>query len=155
MNTMDIIIRKHTFNETYNAKFFGSFSDLLSLDLEENTIAALFDFLENAKKLRDTVRPLITDEEGYPTMFLKQNDDELYGYSTLGFKDISIFESRMKVLPEFDRVFENIDVLWSSLKWTMSEPKIVKVTVGNFNAETAMYEGYPKTFEEVDRLWTQ
>lgn len=151
---MDLMIRKHTFNFKFNGSYFGNFTELLTLDLSNDLIETLFSFLGASQNLTCAVRPLITNEEGYPILFFREELGLLQGYSTLGFKDISIFDSRMKQLPEYQTMIENINNLWNLLGWTMSDPKVVKIEVGNFNQESAMYAGYPTTYDQIHSLWT-
>lgn len=150
---MDLLIRRHILNDTYNSSYFGEFTNLLTLDLSEDLINLLFTFLESSQDLKKTVRPLITNEEGYPPIFYKADSNSVYGYSSLGFTDLSIFEERMKPLPQYLKMLDITNQLWNKLGWTMSEPKIIKIDVGEFNPETAMYNGYPTTFSEVEALW--
>jgi len=150
---MKLIIRKHTLTKNFPSKYFGNFGKLLEVDLSNEQIDALFSFFESVEILKTTMRPLITDEEAYPTKFFVNEQLPLVGYTSIGFIDIDTYKNVMCNSEEHKQLINTTNNIWNLLGWSMTPAKTVTISVGEFDEESAMYNGYPITFKEIDSLW--
>ena len=150
---MDLILRKHTLSEQFNSQYLGEFTSLLEVDLSSDQMNAFFSFYESSQSLKAAVKAVVADEEAYPVKFYKKDNISLFGYSVIGFIDIEIFQNRMEPLKEYTTLMNATSKLWTSLGWSISDARIAKIEVGEYNKETLMYAGYPTTFTEIDNLW--
>jgi len=150
---MKLIIRKHTLTENFPSKYFGNFGKLLEVDLSNEQIDALFSFFESVETLKTAMRALITNEEAYPTKFFVNQQVPLLGYTSLGFVDINTYKNVMCNSIEHKTLMDNTNKFWNLLGWSMTPAKTVTISVGEFDEESAMYNGYPITFKEIDSLW--
>lgn len=152
---MTLIIRKHSFTESIDSNYFGTFQNLLELDLGEDAVNSLFKFFELSQTLKVLT---IASFNGADTTRMKLHKTEtpsLYGFVSFGVLDLSIFFDRIQTMSEWQPFQESLTDLYDKLGWSLSEYKKVEVEVGEFNSDTGEHSLYPLSFDIIDNLWEQ
>ena len=150
-----IIIRKHLFTESIDSRYFGTFQNLLELDLDEETVMCLFDFFEKYQKLKMTKIALYPSPAITRIKTHTSTQSPLYGFFSAGVSNMSIFTDGVQKLTEWQEFHTSLTGLNSKLGWSHSEFKKIDVDIGDFIEDTAEFAAYPASFSEIDSLWEQ
>ncbi len=151
---MTILIRKHTFTEELNSYYFGNYATLLEAELSDPAMEKLFNFFETVQHLKQIGRATTTRDDGTGLKFHKSSEPSLYGYTSMGFSSEKYFVDRIQSLTEHADMMTNLNDLYNEIGWTISNYKTVEVDIGDYDPVTDEYSLYPKTFEEIEHLWS-
>ena len=150
-----IIIRKHSFTESIDSNYFGTFQNLLELDLGEATINSLFSFFEASQIAKEASLASFHRDESTSLRLHKSETPNLYGFVSFGVIDTSIFFDRIEKMPGWSQFQESITNLYSNLSWSLSEFRKIEAEIGEFDELSRDYPSYPSSFNAIDTLWEQ
>ena len=152
---MTLIIRKHSFTEAINSNYFGSFQNLLELDLGEETVSSLFTFFEASQTAKEVSIASFHSDESTRLRLHKSETLNLHGFVSFGIVDTSIFFDRIETMLEWTQLQDSITALYSNLGWSLSEFRKIDAELGEFDELSGEYLLYPSSFDAIDALWEQ
>ena len=148
-------IREHQFNDQYDYKYFASFAELLQLDLNDETLNALFKFLEYMQDFRTKITKIVDEEKSCGPIFYKDEKYPLIGYTILGFDTEDVYNNLVATQEGYVNTMNAMHSLYKLLGWKMSDSIIIEYEVGDFQpGELRKFSNLPKTLEEVRKLYT-
>jgi hypothetical protein len=151
MTTMNLYIRKHTFNETFTSKYFFNFFTLLEEDIPQALVDKLVMFFEKSNRLREETKEKIHPSSGN-SMIVFSAPDKSYGFTAIGFVDHDYYKNVFLTLEHRLAAIESLNALYDTLEWQVSPTRRAEISNLSFNNETQKYN-IDISFDDIENLY--